>query len=142
MQKTRVSFKDLAGIAYSPALLLDGRFDVTITDDPVFDKACEAGFDAFFESMYQHVEGQDGLVFVEREYTLLAVKNEMLQAMLIDLNSSNRLAWRAGFLLGWLSALALGQRDTALYGLGVLRYNIKKKAQHRPFLHGKDDNED
>ena len=54
-----------ADIPYSPALLLDAHFGSHITDDPEFSRACQSGFDTYFEVMYQPDASGDGVQFVE-----------------------------------------------------------------------------
>ncbi len=116
---TAADFRD---VPYSPALLLESRFDASITDDDEFAKGCAWGFDAYFEEMFQWNETRTELVFVQKAYTWAEVVSWLIEGVLTgdEPASLTSRAWRAGFLLGWLSALALTRRPMALLGLEVL----------------------
>src|SRR5437588_5825944 len=116
---TAAAFVD---VPYSPAFLLESRFDASITDDPEFPFTCGCGFDAYFAEMFEWNEEHTDLVFVEKCYTWAEVAELVAETMLhedrpehIESNAS-----RAGFVLGWLSALALTHRSLALTGLTLL----------------------
>lgn len=112
-----------ADIPYSPDLLLDAHFGSHITDDPEFSRACQSNFDTYFEVMYQPDASGDGVQFVERFYTLPQVYREVCEDLFQTSPCAElpSLAWRVGFVLGWLSALALVQREEALKGLAIPR---------------------
>src|SRR6266704_6973752 len=100
---------DCVDLPYSPALLLDSKFDASITDDSEFCEGCETGFDAYFESMYQWNEARTDTVFVQQWFSLGEVLAFVAENVFAE-DEHDRLlplGWRAGFLLGWLSALAL-----------------------------------
>jgi hypothetical protein len=109
---------DFQDISYSPTLLLPVQFDTSLTLDPEYQEACQVGFDEGF-----------GLLSEEDERELFnwdMVKNEVLTSLL-DVQKvlppgfpTLSLAWASGFLLGWLSALALVDRSLALRGLELL----------------------
>lgn len=113
-------------LPYSPALLLDAGFDASITDPADFRSACDAGFDDYFEMMYCWSETRTDLVFVDRFYTWLEVQGGIVGNVVRTYGPSEQffrvtpLSWRAGFVLGWLSALALVDRPLALRGLCLL----------------------
>ena len=121
---TRVSpltAADFVDMSYSPALLLDSKFDVSITDDSEFREACEDGFKAYFEGMYE-MDEEDDDVFVERCYTWAEVIESVVDNALSEGEPGRLLPCveRAGFALGWLSALALTDRSMARRALTVL----------------------
>ncbi len=116
---TAAAFVD---VPYSPAFLLESRFDASITDDPEFPFTCGCGFDAYFAEMFEWNEEHTDLVFVEKCYTWAEVVELVTETMLhgdkperVESRSA-----RAGFALGWLSALALVNREWALMGLTLL----------------------
>ncbi len=112
---------DFVDLPYSPALLLDSKFDVSITDDAEFREACEDGFKAYFEGMYEMDDEGDG-VFVACCYTWAEVVEQVADSVLSE-GCPGRLlpcAERAGFALGWLSALALTDPSMAMRALSVL----------------------
>jgi hypothetical protein len=109
---------DFQDISYSPAFLLPVQFDTRLTLDPEYQKACHVGFDDGIERLSEEDE---------RElFTWDMVRNEVLTSLL-DVQRvlppgfpTCSLAWASGFLLGWLSALALVDRLLALRGLELL----------------------
>ncbi len=109
---------DFQHVSYSPALLLPVQFDTRLTLDPEYQKACQVGFDDGIERLSEEDE---------RElFTWDMVRNEVLISLL-DVQKvfppgfpTLSLAWASGFLLGWLSALALIDRPLALRGLELL----------------------
>jgi len=110
-------------VAYTPALLLSVQLDAALTEHADFAQACEDGFYAYFEDLY--VNASDGeLVCVERVYTLTKVYAEVCEGVLSFLDrrygAEMTLAWAVGFMLGWLSALALAQPVEAHAGLVLL----------------------
>ncbi len=112
---TPVDFPD---VSYSPAFLLPVQFDASIMTDPEYQRACEVGFDDYVERLYE----ADERAF----FTWDEVKNEVVRTLL-DVQKvlppgfpTLSLAWASGFLLGWLSALALINRPLALSGLELL----------------------
>ncbi len=112
---------DFIDVPYSPALLLDSKFDVSITDDPEFHEACRDGFTFYFGEMYEWDEEDDD-VFVERCYTWVEVIESVVDNALSEGEPGRLLPCveRAGFALGWLSALALTDRSMARRALTVL----------------------
>lgn len=124
-----VSAAAFCELPYSSALLLDSSFGVDITDDSKFRRACESGFDAYFEEMYE-LDG-DRPFFVARSYSgsdmIVFVLENVLHCQagdrLVDLPS---VVWDAGFVLGWLSAHALVDRPASLLALEVLRALIER----------------
>jgi hypothetical protein len=99
-------------------LLLPVQFDARLTFDPEYQEACQVGFDDGFGRLSEEDE---------RElFTWDMVRNEVLTSLL-DVQRvlppgfpTLSLAWASGFLLGWLSALALIDRPLALRGLELL----------------------
>jgi len=111
-----------AEVPYSPALLLESSFDASVTDSEEFHLGCKWGFDAYFDTMYGWGESKAELVFVEKRYTWAEiVEFVFLTALGEDPPGYVTLRdWRAGFGLGWLSALALTNRHEAMLGLTML----------------------
>ena|SRR5437588_5830335 len=112
-------FKDLP---YSPTLLLSAHFDAALTVDPEYHQGCECGFDSYFTEMHHWLAGLRGYTFVDCFHTLVSVRDYLLNEIVYDpVRNPDLLAWRAGWGLGWLSALALTDRSLALMGLELLR---------------------
>ncbi len=109
---------DFQDISYSPVFLLPVQFDTRLTLDPEYQEACHVGFDDGFGRLSEEDE---------RElFNWDVVRNEVLRSLL-DVQKvlppgfpTLSLAWASGFLLGWLSALALIDRPLALRGLELL----------------------
>jgi hypothetical protein len=115
---------DVKEISYSPALLLDARFRPVLVVDSAFSEACEAGFNTYFEEMY-HGSTPEDLVFVDRFYSCDEVEREVIESTVVaHQRDGERLPWCAGFVLGWLSALALVQRREACEGLKLLTFLV------------------
>ncbi len=120
-QVSPLTVADCSDMPYAPVLLLDSKFDASITDDSEFREACEDGFKAYFEEMYEWDEEDDD-VFVERCYTWAEVIESVVDNALSEGEPGRLLPCveRAGFALGWLSALALTDRSMARRALTVL----------------------
>jgi hypothetical protein len=103
-------------------LLLPIELDQTVTRHKEYQKACEAGYECYFEEMYQTNEQEDDFIFVEHLHT----RSEVLNIIVQDIKNCPRwttcLAWRAGFIHGWLSALALTNFPLAQLGLHLLQH--------------------
>jgi hypothetical protein len=123
-------FKDLP---FNAALLLPVSLDVSLTAHAKFLPGCEDGFDWYFESM--HALNDDGVVFfADSFYAWDEVQSFLTRNVLPDVavlrsgvspqKALSLLSWRAGFCLGWLSALALTDRALALQGLAFLTYLV------------------
>jgi hypothetical protein len=119
-----VTLAEYAEMPYCPVFLLDAKFDASITDHPEFPKACEWGFETYFEEMYQWDESRENLVFVTRSYTWEEVVEGVVRAALFEEMPGCvvSVASRAGGVLGWLSAHALVNRSEALLAVTVLRH--------------------
>ena len=122
-----VSAAAFVDLPYSPAVLLNSSFSVKLTDDVEFHRACESGFAAYFEEMYE-LDGQMQGTFVEKRYEwadLVVFVGETVSS--IHLRDWRRVsvAWGAGFGLGWLSAHALVDRPASVMALEVLRSLIE-----------------
>lgn len=124
---------DFLEMPYTSALLLDAPFDASITHHPDFSRACRWGFDAYFTEMYEVLPSRVGraedLVFVEKRYTSVHVRKEVLGDM-SGLGEGNSLAECVGMSLGWLSALELVQPQEASEGLGVLTELVAMLTTH------------
>ena len=120
-------------VPYSPALLLESSFDASITDSDEFRKACQWGYDAYFEDMYITGESETALVFVAKCYTWAEIVEFVTQNALGENAPGYFISrdWRAGFGLGWLSALALTNRQEAMMGLTMLTVLIVAPASDR-----------
>ena len=114
-------FKDLA---YSPTLLLSAHFDAFIADGLTYDRACEDGFNGYFEEMVQWNEAGTDLVFMDCFYTRAEVMSFVARGVIRDrrLSDKNEVPFwfRVGFVLGWLSALSLTDRVQAFVGFELL----------------------
>ncbi|SRR6266567_1303511 len=121
-QVSPLTVADCVEMPYSPVLLLDSKFDVSITDDPAFREACEDGFGGYFEGMYEMDEEQEESLFVARCYSWAEVVEWVVDNALSEEKPGRLLPCveRAGYALGWLSALALTDRSTARRALTVL----------------------
>jgi hypothetical protein len=121
---TSLTPADFQDMPYSSALLLPVCFDASITSHADYAPAVCDGFDEYFEDMW-NVSGTD-LVFVDRFYSWDEVRREIVEGVVPrnDLREQfyglPSLAWRVGFAVGWLSALALTDRALALRGLDWL----------------------
>ncbi|GHO51697.1 hypothetical protein [Ktedonobacter robiniae] len=115
--RVQATFKDFVSTEYSSAFLLSTRLDTWIVGDSEFQKVCEWGFDGYFESMYCESEDPAQLVLAEQSYSEAEVVQLVVDVVLPDHMES--VASRAGYALGWLSALALIDRQTSLIGLSV-----------------------
>lgn len=108
---------DFLTLSYAPALLLDVRFPIVVIADAVFSDACEVGFDAYFDEMMSGSTFEDSYL-EDHFYTWDEVERVLCENMSSAYGDS--LPWRAGFCLGWLSALALTDRPLALRGAELL----------------------
>ena len=137
VEASRLAPSDFVDLPYSPALLLDARFGAELTDHQDFAAACGEGFDGYFSEMYHWNEDRSGTVFVDHFFTWDEVREMVVQevaaycaaycneSVFEQLYGPVSLAWRAGFVLGWLSALALSDRALALRGLALLEEGIQ-----------------
>ena len=131
-----LTLADYAEMDYAPTLLLDSKFDASLTDDPEFRVACEYGFEAYFEDMCEWNQAGTTLVFVEKCHTwadLLIFVEETAAATAPSPQGWEPLsfAWAVGFGLGWLSAHALVKRDDAEMALARLTAGIEKRMGRR-----------
>lgn len=117
-----VSAAAFVEVPYSPTFLLDCSFPAFIRHDHEFALACGCGFDDYFEMMYEWSES-DELVFVEKFYTWAEVVTFVIDEMFpcTWYGHETSLPFRAGFLLGWLSALALVNRSMAVMALDIVQ---------------------
>jgi hypothetical protein len=122
-----------AEVPYSPALLLESSFDASVTDSDEFHLGCKWGFDAYFDTMYELGASKAELVFVEKHYTWAEIVEFVIQTVLGEDPPGyvTLRAWRAGFGLGWLSALALTNRREARMGLTMLTTLLVGPASER-----------
>ena len=123
-------------VPYSPALLLESSFDASITDSSEFRKACQWGFDAYFEYMYEFDSSGVELVFVSRLYTWVEIVELVVETALREDWAGYQISrdWRVGFGLGWLSALALVNRQEAMMGLTMLMALIVGSVSERKLV--------
>jgi hypothetical protein len=127
---TSLSSSDCIGLLYSPAFLLDAGLDASITDGPDFSGACESGFEGFFEDTYEEDENGDevfmGCSFIWRDVERMIAEN--VARGYSDFGEHfgyTSLSWRAGFMLGWLSALAFVNCVLALQGVDLLALLVR-----------------
>ena len=94
-----------------------------IAEDPWYQEARPYGRFQYRDEMYRHDEETDSLVYWPLKYT----RREVFE--MVDLNiripdarlaASLPLAWRAGFVAGWLSGLSIAQPDDAQVGMIML----------------------
>jgi hypothetical protein len=115
---------DFQDVSYSPMFLLPVQFDASITTDPEYPDGCEGGFYCYFEDMFQRDEAGRGTVFIDRFYSRADVMSLVVEGLSSSLSPSRwdaaPLSYSVGFVLGWLSALALTDRPLALGGLELL----------------------
>ena len=113
---------DVDAVSYSSALLLPVQFDTCITADPEYRRAHEDGFVDFLEQLSELLDDESE----QPPFTWDDVKHEIIRNVFDTRKvfasdfSVTVLAWDAGFMLGWLSALALVDRPLALRGLKLL----------------------
>jgi hypothetical protein len=121
-QAAPLTVADFNGLPYSPALLLDSKFDAAITDAVAFHEACQGGFEAYFDAMYDWDVEQGRAVFVAERYTWEEVIERVVDNALSEDEFHCLLpcAERVGFTLGWLSALAFTEPAMAGQALVVL----------------------
>ena len=105
---------------YSPTVLLPVPLEPSILAGHDYRRALSHGFDAYFEEMYTWNEHRTDLVFVDRFYTLAELQSLLIHEMAPYPLIEASLGFRIGFLVGWLSALALTDRALAFQGLEVL----------------------
>lgn len=109
---------DFLAVPYSSASLLEMALPIAVVVHSSFGQACEEGYYGYFRGMMRG-SGLFDACFENHFYTwdeVAAFLADELVSMPLD-----TVAWRAGFLLGWLSALALTDRALALRGVEVLR---------------------
>lgn len=112
-------FKDLP---YSPTLLLSVPFDAALTADAEYQESCEWGFNSYFAEMSHWTSDLSRCTFIDRHYSSAHVRQYLLREVGYDpVCNPGRLASRAGWGLGWLSALALTDQPLALCGLELLQ---------------------
>ena len=115
---TPADFQDLP---YSPTLLLSAHFDATLTADLEYQESCEWGFNSYFAEMCHWTPDLSRCTFVDRHYSSAHIRQYLLREIVYDpVRNPTPLACRAGWGLGWLSALALTDQSLALSGLELL----------------------
>ena len=122
-QKPQRRPSDLVDLPYTSTLLLEVAFPFWVVADSSFSEACRVGFDAYFEAM---ASGSLGAIhYTDRYYCEDEVEQEVTDSMLACRRLGDCLAWRVGFTLGWLSALALVQPREAQVGLTLLTQLVR-----------------
>ncbi len=127
-------------VPYSPALLLESSFDVSVIHDLDFRSGCEWGYNAYFENMCEWDGAHEELIVVPQHYTWPKIVAFVVEtAGAVGCFRDKRgdgfpFAWHAGFGLGWLSALALTNRHEAMMGLAMLTALIIPLASHRTLV--------
>lgn len=127
-----------ANLDFSPALLLSVQLDTSITSHPEYAHACKSGFTCYFDDMLEADEEEDSFVLVSRYYTHSEVVQFVIDNRMPEANGDFKPsidAWKVGFVVGWLSALALTDRPLALLGLDTLhtlscRLQALKRGHH------------
>jgi hypothetical protein len=120
---------DFIDMPYSPALLLEGRFDASITDHVDFAVACREGFECCLEEiddfcgLFASWDGMEREIV--RTMTRCYDKTEQYWGVC-------SLPDRAGFMLGVLSAYAYVDRLLVLCGLGLLTKLVPSCQKEEP----------
>lgn len=118
---------DFVDVEYHAGLLLPVPFDGSITEHTEYVNACQYGYEAYFEVMLTG-ETFETSTFEAHFYTRTEVVKEVVDNMTkAGWSGLDSLAWRAGFLLGWLSALALTDAVLADLGVQVLLRLVKRE---------------
>jgi hypothetical protein len=113
---------DFQDVPYSPTLLLSAHFDPSLMADPEYQAGCQCGFDSYFAEMRHWLPDLSSFTFVDRLHTSASVREYLSSEIVYDpVRNSCFLPWRAGWGLGWLSALALTDPSLALLGLELLQ---------------------
>jgi hypothetical protein len=109
-----------ADLPCAPALLLESKFDASITDAPEFRAACTWGYVAYCNERWHTVDGVSG--YVEQRLSGVEVQGLLADEYerACEAMQSTSLACRAGFWLGWLSAYAQECWSEAVAALEVL----------------------
>ena len=115
-------------LPYSPSLLLSlPDLSSALVCNHEFVTACEYGYDGYFEEMYT-----SDLVFQQRNYTpseLSAFLHEELASSRDALHETT-LAWRVGFVFGWLSAFSKYQPALVKHGLRMMVWFVRERNIH------------
>jgi len=128
---------DFLNVEYTPSLLLMTPITARFVGDPYHHIACENGFCCYFQNMVV-VECDGREVFENRYYTAGDV-DTFLTAIVCEHKDyagvgSRSLSWRVGVAIGWLSALALTDRNLATYGLHAMETLFQiEEDQNYPF---------
>ena len=122
----------VADFSFSPALLLPlPALASAIVCDHDFVDGCAFGYECYVEELPNPLVGES-LVYTYTWYTFSQVyalmRNEFPPLPSIPYMAP--LPWRAGFVFGWLSALACNQPAYAERGLGFLVALVKKECAH------------
>jgi hypothetical protein len=127
-----VSPLDFIEVDYHPGLLLPVSFDRSIMDDPEYANSCEHGYDQYFAEMLTGTT-LETLSWEARVYTRSTVTREIIREMTFIEEDGKRapLAWRVGFFVGWLSALAFTDEALAWFGVEVLTGCIRREQCER-----------
>lgn len=116
-----------ASVEYRPAFLLSPDLDRVIVGTDDYRRATQHGFESYFEEMYQDDPTNEAeMIFVPHLHT----RREMLAAILETMRDYSPpfrrplLAWRVGFVVGWLSAFAIADPENARVGIHFLQQCI------------------
>ena len=115
---------DLKDISYSPAFLLPVHFSSFIGDSLAYGHAYEDGFNSYFDDMLQENKAGTDFQFIARFYTRAEIMQIVAENMVTDFQAYQHdwslFSYNSGFVVGWLSALALTDCASALAGLAFL----------------------
>jgi hypothetical protein len=118
-------------LPYSPALLLDAGLGAELTDHTAFAPGCEGGYAMYFDALCDWNKVHSALVLVDHWYTWSEVERVVGESVIRRYDLSEQfwgvraLPWRVGYVLGWLSALALSDYGLALRGLAWLHQVVR-----------------
>ena len=121
---------DFKVVPFTPALLLSCSLDASLVEHCEFLPACAAGFEDYFEVMYVVSPDGEDETFADHLHTWDEVKSYIIRNVFPERAELAMfvlrqwepvpLAWRAGFILGWLSALGLADVPLARQGVALL----------------------
>lgn len=118
---------DIEQATFCPTLLLPAAFHASLVADPEYLAVCEDGFYHYFSEMRQWTPDLTSFVFVNRFYTPQEIAQLVSFEMTVGPHNPTPLASRAGFVLGWLSALALTDSALASQGLHLLEHHVSRE---------------
>ncbi|GHO44447.1 hypothetical protein [Ktedonospora formicarum] len=91
-----------------------------------YDESCKVGFETFFDGLWKfHPDGTS--TQRQEPYTYVEAITEVAENLTPDGLEQPPFAFGVGFTLGWLSALALSDRELAHQGLEITRLQVSQR---------------